>query len=104
VLTKGSVLIEFHSFSAPRRASVCSTSSEPRSLTTSAALYAFPARVLRPVFFQGGDLLLAGQVGPVAHDSLRLMENVSGLAAPLQRRPDASTVSLVEDIAASYVL
>jgi hypothetical protein len=38
VLTKGSVLIEAQSFSAPRLASVCSMCSEPRSLTTSAAL------------------------------------------------------------------
>jgi len=38
VATKGSVLIEFHSFSAPRCASVWSIWMEPRSLTTSAAL------------------------------------------------------------------
>jgi hypothetical protein len=37
-LTKGSVLIRFHSFSAPRLASVCSICSEPRRRTTSAAV------------------------------------------------------------------
>jgi hypothetical protein len=37
-LTKGSVLTRFHSFSAPRLASVCSIGSEPRRRTTSVAL------------------------------------------------------------------
>jgi hypothetical protein len=37
-LMNGSVLIRFHSFSAPRLASVCSIGIEPRRRTTSAAV------------------------------------------------------------------
>jgi hypothetical protein len=66
VLTKGSVLTRFHSFSAPRLASVCSTCRRTAQAHHVgggvAALDALPAGVLGPVLFEGGGLLFAGQL------------------------------------------
>src|SRR5690606_17468112 len=50
-LTKGSACSDFHSFSAPSRASECSTCTVPRRRTTSSAQY------LRVMPFQRGLLL-----------------------------------------------
>ena len=85
VLTNGSVLIRFHSFSAPRlreRVLDLQRAAQPHDVGGAvAALDALPARVLGPVLFECGDLLFAGQLGPVVMSSLRrLLKNRFGAA------------------------
>ena len=100
------VAARFHSFSAPRRASVCSIVQRAAQahdvVGAVAALDALPARVLGPVLFECGDLLFAGEVGPVAHVITPVVDvetggGASGAALEM-------TLSLVEDFVGSYVL